>query len=206
MAVPRQINDGNWNLPNIETVDLSYPFSLRGDGISFEATLKVTQDKFTYIPRRIGDQLTIPDVQGGALRGFIVDQGDPKDIGNGLFEVRTVVASIPQNRIEPSSTTWTINLGIRDNNLVTATNSFPAEVHYEYGLSKFTPTTSAKVIQDGRFFYAIKDSATGYIAGLPEKGNYLADDSEVGIYKGKIYFRRSVFVIYPGTFLYQDNT
>lgn len=204
-SVPRQINDGDWRLGNVESVDISYPFAQKGDGVSFEATLKITQDKLAYRPLKLGDRITIPGVANNSLAGYLVDPGTPRDIGNGLLEYRPVYASIPQKRVEPSSTVWTILLAIRDGNPITATNTFPANVVYEYSLKPFAPHTSAKYIQVQDVFYLIKDSVTGYFGGLPKKGQYVSDDSEVGIYKGLIYYRRTPYVIYPGQFLYQDG-
>lgn len=203
MSLPRQINDGDWSLPNVEMVDLSYPFSLQGDGVSFEATLKVTQDKLAYRPAQIGDRITVPGVIGNSLLAYLIDQGDPKDIGNGLFEIRRVYASIPQSRTEPSSTVLTIPIGVQAGNLINITNTYAANVVYEYALQPFKVLTSLKAYQLGNITY-IQPASDGHTIGIPNKGPYLADDSEVGIYKGAIYYRRSIYAIIPKSSIFTE--
>jgi len=92
MSVPDQINDGDWRKPNFETVDIRYPFSERGDGESYEFTPTFTVDKKSYRRPTIGSELDLRDYN---LKGYLVNPGSPKDIGDGLFRVTQTYARVP---------------------------------------------------------------------------------------------------------------
>lgn len=198
MSIPSHINDGNWNLATISEVDLSYPFSDKGDVESWEASCLIMQSKLAYRTPRLADAITIPGVAGFALRGYLVDPGVPSDMGNGLFRFNNVYASIPATRSEPTTTVITVPIGIIDGTIATFTYTFSGYVLYEYALSPFDPLISLKVFQLGSVIYVIRGDKNQTI-GIPPAGPWLADDSEVGIYKGPIFFRRSVYAVIPKT-------
>lgn len=197
MSIPDQINDGNWRDPFISKVDISYPFSDQGDVISFEASCAILQDKVSYRTPNLGDQITIPGMNG-AFRGYLVDPGQPSDAGNGLFSFMRVYASIPATRREPTTTAITVPIGLLAGSLINFTYTFAGYVEYEYALQPFQPLIALKVFQIGNITYVIRGDDQSTI-GIPSAGPMLSDDSEVGIYKGSIYFRRSVYAEIPPT-------
>ena len=214
MSVPDQINDGDWRKPNFETVDIRYPFSERGDGESYEFTPTFTVDKKSYRRPTIGSELDLRDYN---LKGYLVNSGSPKDIGDGLFRVTQTYASVPMNRRE--GTTVSISIpwftyrreGPKDDSgrrtgpiifkLETMTRTFSGFNEFEYSLKELKPLTAyaAFMIRGWLYTFPGGDSREGTGGSPFGKARRLAQDSEVGIYKGNIFYRKSTYARIPAS-------
>ena len=202
MSVPDQINDGDWRKPNFETVDIRYPFSERGDGESYEFTPTFTVDKKSYRRPTIGSELDLRDYN---LKGYLVNLGSPKDIGDGLFRVTQTYASVPMNREEDTTIALTIPVlyrsatdGVTTVTLESFSRTFSGYNQFEYSLNKFDPEIAFSMFVIGRRLFIYGGKKPGEYS-LPSGGPYLSQDSEVGIYKGRIYYRKSTYARIPSS-------
>jgi hypothetical protein len=172
---PWRVDDGNHDILLETGRDLRFPFTERGDGDSFEYIIKYKQDKVAF--RKL-PLMTAMDFPLG--KAYFVNQGDPTDDGFGQYEFTRTFASLPNTRTEGETVAWTLSivtivgpLSTQDNFAAVAT----ADVVYEYFLNVKPDTIRAQ-----RFYIS------GY---LPER--LLIQDSEVSIYKGKIFQRKSYY-------------
>ena len=198
MSVPEQIDDGNWGETHYETVDINYPFSGRGDDVSIEFTATFTIDKRKYNRRAVGTEI---EMRRYDLRGYLVDPGSPRDIGNGLFKISRTYASVPNTREEKTSISLTIpilfNQPLPDvPRIESFTRTFSGYTKFEYSLTEFEPLFAFDMFILQERVYKFGSDAR-YGRTIPEPGPYLAQDSEVGIYKSIIFYRKSTYAIIP---------
>lgn len=196
MSVPSQISDGNWNSLQYETINLSYPFADKGDGESVEAELTYTQDKSAYSTPNLGNSITIPGIN---QRAYLINPGTPTDIGSNLYKFTRTYATLPVKRTEGSTVALTVpligkNVGDTRFSVESFTITYAADIVYEYFTKMPKPLIALNIFSLFGVIYVIKGSE-GNVVGLPPGGPYLAENSEVGVYKGKIYYRRSIYAI-----------
>jgi hypothetical protein len=186
---PSQVSDGNWSSLIEESRDMSFPFSDKGDFDTFEMTLKYKQAKEAYkkLPSLSTKQFPL-----GLT--YLVQQGSPSDIGNGLWEFSRTFSMLPASRYEGATIAFPLKF-IQTAGVLSFLASFSivtsGEYHYEYFLTK-PPTIIAP-----RFYVGVVVIPTGFgtfgiASGLP--ATLIAQDSEVGIYKGGIYYRKTPYI------------
>lgn len=213
MSIPSVINDGNWNtIAGGEMAgDYQFPFAGRGEtNPAFKAVLKYRQDKSAYLPRPIMSTF----LQFTLGRGYLTKLGNPRDVGCGVFEYEDTFSSLPETRYEPGSFPYTrqwwkaiadvdvdpskyfytVNYDVEEQ-----TFTVKARVVYEYFLnSEPAPLIKPRVF----LLFGILNSIGGTPPETDPSGNtfIVAEDSQVTIYEGRIYERRTIQVqIYTET-------
>lgn len=199
MPVPRYIDDGNFAkaMPN-GAPDFSLPFSNVGDNTSFEMRQLYRQDARYYRPIPI--MTTVRTQLGNA---YLVAESPTRGIGNGLLEFYRTFASVPITRNwEGTSINYPIQF--------VQTNAGDDDNPPTYALGEINITLSAQVVWEYFLFkppiiYAPKAEVLfqtflykfgGY--GLPRINNVVpAQDSTVDLYKGLIYYRKTLYVAVP---------
>lgn len=199
MAVPSTINDGNFNLREPYSIEYDFPFAEKGDNVSFVADVKFIMDKPAYRPLASMSQMNFANLGVG----YLVNPGKPRDIGNGLYEFTERYFSLPVNRYEYGSFTYTLqsyasvsSTGVNPDkyfydvswDLEENTFTVPAQFRFEYFLNQKPPPLlkSRLFMQFGRLYS---------INGTPANGSLIvADDSQVSIYGAYIYERKTPFV------------
>lgn len=195
---PWRVNDGNWVNPLVVKDGYRFPFSDRGDTGSFEYVQVEHFDK-SLLPRRA----SMTAIRTGYGTAYLTEVGDLEDQGDGIFEQQCVFSSVPNTRVEGASLNYTLQLKratIGD----AQEHGFLYPVNFE--LAELTFTVSAEIQYEYFAFIrpqpllkprlALVFEAMYSIGGLPPSaGRVAAEDSEVTLYKGKIYCRRTPFVI-----------
>ena len=197
MSVPKYLNDGNYRLTQqVGCDEISLPFSDVGDHSSVEIkrTYRVAQG--SYIPALPMSRISI--ASGFA---YLVNESEASNIGLGILEFTRTYASIPITRNWENTTIayskqyvstsasydWTTPPPAPE--ITEITYSTPGRVFYEFSLTPFDPLIAPRVA----VLFGSVVAFGGW--GLLQEGQfYPAEDSEVGIYKGKIYYRRTVAV------------
>lgn len=184
--VPIRVDDGDYSKVLETAGDISFPFSVRGDGESFEIPVKCNVDKRSFRREAIGTRRNFP--QGYA---YLVEHGNCADDGNGCYDYTKTYASVPKRRVEGETVTWNLRLvntvgsaGIESNLSAIAT----ADVVYEY----FNNSKPDPIIAP-RFYY---------IGNFMELKQVVVQDSEVGLYKGKIYYRKTYYANTAGIIVF----
>lgn len=197
MAIPRQINDGNWNIPAIQGIEYSFPFSDKGDGSTFKAQCLKYADKNSY--RALAPMSTMQFPYG---LGYLTKLGETRDIGSGIYEFTDEYSSLPINRTEFGNFAFTsqwfkgaTESGVDPNkyfyevsfDLEEQTFTVPCQYLYEYFLfQQPQPILKQRAyLLFGQMFE---------IQGGTFNGLICAEDSQIKIYGGKIYERRTPFV------------
>jgi hypothetical protein len=194
-----QVTDGSYRIAAQTGADeYTLPFSDVGDQISFEVKriYRVDYNKFV----RSKPMSQINSVYGKA---YLVEEGPANPIGNGLLEFPRIYASVPQRRVEGSSYVYSVQF------LSTNVSYDPETPTPEPSVTEFPVTLSARIVYEyfiGRpapliaprvaVIYGTVITFGGW-GTLLYNQEYLAEDSEVSIYKGNIYQRRSIYIRYP---------
>lgn len=199
MAVPNFIDDGNWSLlQRSEGGDIEFPFSEVGDNETWKQNLHYKIHRSAYRPRK-----SMTKVQGDLGFGYLTKLGDLSDCGCGLVEWKDRICSLPSSRIEPGTFSYTLQWW----RVTAETNVDPSKYFYDtnFDIEEQTFTVSADVQYE--YFLNIQPPPLikprvfllfGFlqtIGGTPILGNRLvAEDSQVSIYEGRIFERRTVYV------------
>lgn len=195
--IPKFIDDGSFTSAVQDGPDRwRYPFFDRGDQASFECLR-------SFVIRE--DQYSAPALMIGFITrlglAYLVEEGETQDVEGGLVRVQRTLASVPQTRDEPATYVQTIQHARTVdsvNEIVETTATVSATVRYEYGLNPFRPLIAPKVsLVFGEFVY--RGGLTG--TNKPRDTDPL-EDSEVGIYKGRIYYRRTIYLNIFDQFFY----
>lgn len=199
MPVPNFINDGDWNqLIRSEGGDFEFPFSDRGDNVTFKQRIHYKMDRGAYRPRQ---PMTILRSELGLC--YLTKLGNPRDCGCNLIEWEDQFCSLPVTRIEPGTFAYTYQWWRG----ATEENVDPSKYFYKvnYDIEEQTFTVKA----DFKFEYFLNVAPQPLIksrvflrfgvllsiGGTPILGNQLvAEDSCVSIYEGRIFERRTPFV------------
>ena len=195
MSVPKYFNDGDYSKPQqVGPGMISYPFFNFQDAKSFE--MKLTY-RIAAVSYKIGKPMTRVKLSQGYA--YLVEEEPPSHVGNGIYEYTQTYASVPIERYEATTITHSrqeVILG----GLVETQEVVPALVKYEYSLKPLKQIDAPKAIlvsstniSGGDAFESVWLTWGGF--GTFTGGKlYLAEDTEVGIYKAGIFFRRSVII------------
>lgn len=200
MSVPSYINDGNYNVEQqVGCDEWIRPFSSVGDQRSFEVhrTYRVAEPKY----KAMRPMTRIKTREGFA---FMVEESEASNIGLGILEFKRVFASVPQPRTEGTtiahtlqylstsvSYDWSNPPPLPEITEVTFTTS--AIVQYEYFMNRPEPLIAPRVaVLFGSVVYF------GDWGNLQVGRYYPSEDSEIGLYKGTIHYRRTINVKFTG--------
>ena len=202
MAVPNQINDGDWNLlQRSEGGDFEFPFSDRGDFQTFQQRLHYKIDRNAYMARGHRQPMSVIRTELGIA--YLTKLGKPRDCGCNLVEWEDEISSLPATRIEPGTFAYTYQWW----RAATSSNVNPAKYFYDvnFDIEEQTFTVLAhfkyeyflnaepQPLIKPRVF--LRFGILQSIGGTPILGNELvAEDSQVSIYACRIYERRTAFV------------
>lgn len=203
--VPNVIDDGgvsgNWNVLDSYDYAPSFPFSDKGDNQSFTIAQRYKIDKNAYRPRATMSATQFP--QGLA---YLTKLGTPRDTGCGIYDVEDIFSSVPVTRteygsycyqqqwydtvantdVDPSKYFYNVTYDIAEQSFTVS-----GEYLYEYFINT-APVTLRKprvYFIFGRLYY---DAA----GGKPYTGTkIIADDSAVTIYAGRIFERKTPYVL-----------
>ncbi len=199
MSVPHVINDGNWNtLTPMSGDSIEFPFSDKGDNVTFKATIPYRQDKDAYRPRA-----TMSVLRHALGTCYLTKLGTPRDIGNNIYEFEDEFSSVPIKRIEQGSLPYvrqwaTENITESGSSLQIDEVPFTlsAEFEFEYFRDKQPePLIRPRVINIVGRPYAIGGFGLQFsLVGAPGNNRVVAEDSEVKIYEGRIYERRTPYI------------
>lgn len=202
MTVPAIVNDGNFSqiLQN-GSPETTFPFFNLGDDKTFIARVRMRVRAGSFVMPKLMSQRFLANL--GQCYLVDVEDGTPVD-NTDLIEYVFVYAAVPQTRTEYGSATYTYQAvlnGVTTN--FKYTDVFPASIVFEY--SVFTPLPP---LFRGRLLTSATDTGAVTIqAGrwVPSntQGLLLAENSTSGIWLGKIYFRRSVYVSTPPVGVFQ---
>ena len=195
MAVPKTVTDGNYNVPQqVGAGEWSTPFSSSGgiilpynepgDQRTAELKLKYRVDQYYYERTKAGSRIKTP-------KGYmwLVNESDTSDVGNGILEYTLTYSSLPCARVEFSTVNYARQELTTDGDIVTIPETVPSQIRYEYALQPFDVINAPRIekIADSYFTYG---GWGNFVAG----NWYLAEDTEVGLYKGPIYFRKGIYI------------
>jgi len=88
--------------------------------------------------------------------------------------------------------------GVTTVTLESFSRTFSGYNQFEYSLNKFDPEIAFSMFVIGRRLFIYGGKKPGEYS-LPSGGPYLSQDSEVGIYKGRIYYRKSTYARIPSS-------
>jgi hypothetical protein len=203
MAVPAIVNDGNFSIaqPN-GAAQPEFPFYSFGDDSTFiqRVNMRVLQSKFIRPPIMQQTFFT------GLGKGYLVDIENPQVIAGDLVEYPFVYASLPKQRKEYGSATFTYQARLPGGTtLLSYTDTFPSTIIYDYSvLAPLPPLFRGKVLTSTTDTGAVTIQAGKWVPANT-KGLLLAENSTSGIWLGQIFFRRSVYVSVPPIGLVQLN-
>lgn len=184
MPARNTVTDGNYRVEKqVGASAVTFPFFDKNDAQSFEISMTYRIDAASYRPdkpmRKINTQYGI---------AYLVDQSESTDAGNGVLQYTKTFASVPKSRLEATTITHS-RQEIIGGRIIETQETVPAVVVYDYSLKPLAQRDAPRIIEvDG--VYLTYGNFGNFVAGKL----YLAEDSEVGIYKGKIYFRRGVLI------------
>lgn len=183
MSVPKYYSDGDYSIPQQHgQMEVEFPFNDKNDPDSFEATITYRVDKNNLPRPRMMDSLRV--AQYGI--GYLVAQSKASSVGNGILEYTRTYASIPNTRTEYITYTHS-RQEIIDGFFIETQEVVPAAVIYEYSLRPLKLIPAPKVIfVDG--IPLVRGGFGTFVAGK----TYLAEDTEIGFYKAKIWQRKSI--------------
>lgn len=199
MAVPRIINDGNFNLERqVGCDEWRTPFSDKGDNRTFEVDKKYRIDQTRY--QRLKEMTKIRTVKGDA---YLVNEGEAVGVGSGLVEYVRTFSSVPLRRLEGSTIVYAIQFlstqavyNFEDAPAAPEVTELPltltAQVVWEYFLSYPELIRAPKVAVVNGSIFTFGGWGTFYYGQT-----ILADDTEIGIYKAGIFYRKSIQVQWP---------
>lgn len=199
MAQPAYINDGNFTRAEQNGPDeWRTPFSDRGDFLTFEVMKRYRVDQAYYKRGR-----SMEKIRTNKGYAYLVEEGEAVESGPGLLDFVRVYSALPNKRIEGTSIIYSVQfvstqltyewLEPPDTPTISELPiTMSAEVEYEYFLTKPKPLIAPRVTAAFGRLIIIGGWGT-FTAG----DRVLAEDSEVDIYKGGIYVRRSVYIRYP---------
>lgn len=185
MSAPFRVDDGNFKIPLLVKDGYRFPFSDKGDAASFEWVAKYSFDK--SVTPRYRSMQALNKAYGTC---YLVAIGDLDDRGEGLFEQELVYASLPVSRQEATGLAYTQQIvgtlsGSPVINEVTYNTS--AYVLYEYFIGRPAPLRRAQ-------FLFLSGNLVSIGGKPPVQGITAAQDSEISLYKGQIYQRRTMYV------------
>lgn len=199
MSVPTQINDGDWTQRTPQSIEYDFPFSEVGDNQTFKARATYRMDKTAYRPLA---SMSIANLPNFGI-AYLTKLGETKDIGCGLYEFVDEFSSVPVTRIEYGSFTFTSQWW----EATTASNVDPDKYFYDVTIDIEEQTFTIPAYYKYEYFLNVAPDPLlksrifllfgkpFFIGSLPAYGrDIIADDSQVKIYAGKIFERKTPFV------------
>ena len=186
MSNPIYFSDGDYSVEEEQGVgEWSTPFADKGDITSFELKLKYRIAEEYYKPT-----VSMQKVKTRRGYAYLVEQSEASHIGNGILEYTKTFISIPVPRKEYGQINYTAQR-ILGGELYEFTDTRLCEYLYEYGTLPFEPYIAPKVwIVDN---VALTKGGFGeFTPGM----RYVAEDSDCGIYKGGIFYRKTPFIVW----------
>lgn len=191
MSSPSYYDDGSFvqTLQN-GPVRYAFPFVDKGDPATFTAVITKRQDARYVLP----PQLMFSYVFNPG-KAYLVGRSETRDVGNGILEWDDTYSSLPSNRSEYGSISYTQqrltqNTLTAERNIQEFTSTKDARYFYEYSLNTPKPRILAPLlVLFGNVIYPFGGWGT-YSDGQ----EILAQDTTSEIYMGKIYVRKSIFV------------
>ena len=188
---PRQVNDGNWKLESQLGCDVvSHPFSNRGDHKTAEIKRKMQVDH-----RYLKSMSPMSQINTTYGKMYLVEQGDTSQVANGIVEFTRTFSTVPAPRLEYGQIGYT-RQEIVGSTIAEFTETVPCRVVWEYSLSPLKQLLAPRVVSIAGTFKTFGDWGT-FTVGQ----QYLAEDSENGIYKSKIYYRKSIYITWKSLIL-----
>lgn len=195
MSSPAYYDDGDFSIAQ-ETgpIRYSFPFMAKGDAQTFIASVTYRQAA-AYFSR----PLLMARFGFNLGTAYLVDFSEPRDVGGGIVEWDGTFASIPANRNEYGSITYTQQT-IGSVRLSTPpayeinefTSTRDARIFYEYSLNAPLPRKLAPLLIQ----FQNQIVGLGGWGYFNEGQEILAQDTQSEIYMAKIYQRKSVIVRY----------
>lgn len=197
MKIPRYFNDGDYKkTQQVGCDEISMPFSDVGDHGSYEITRTYRVAQGSYRPEQAMARIVI-----SSGLAYLVNESEARNIGNGILEFTRTYATIPVTRNWESTTIaytrqypstsasydWTTAPPTPEITEVTVPMS--ARLIYEYSLTRFEPIIAPRV----EVIFGSVVSFGGW-GTLVEGQYYAAEDSKTDVYKGRIYYRRTIAI------------
>lgn len=189
MAAVKYYDDGDWTIPRQHGPALwRFPFSNKGDNVSFEYLVTYRIDAASYSPLQAMTKIRTP--KGDA---YLVEEGATRYIGNGILEWTRIFASVPVTRLEGTTIVfaWQFNKTVPPS-IAEVTRPMNGKLKSEYSLIEL-PQISAPSV-------AIVFDTTYYFGGfgfLRPGMTIAAQNSASRIYKGLIYVRETILITLP---------
>ncbi len=190
-AAPAWINDGSFLVAKQNgATEYGFPFADQGDVQSFVASQKWRIDAryFKALPAMSKMPPQVPNLG----ISYLVSAENPVYIGNGLVEWTREYASVPVTRTVPTPNVVHQFQYLVVSSIGTIGKVTPTETTWEYSLTRLEPLTAGFIYSGGNVIYELQQWAN-----RPAGSRVLHEDSECGLYRGRIFFRKSVYVIQP---------
>ncbi len=190
-AAPAWVDDGSFIVAKQNgATEMSFPFADEGDTTSFVATQRWRIDARYFKP--LASMSKMPPMVPNFGIAYLVAPENPVYVGNGLVEWQRIYASVPVTRTVPKQSVVHTFQYLIGNSILNATKVSPTRYKWEYSLTEFTPLTMGIIFAHGASAYNIQQWANRPVGSL-----ILHEDSECGIYRGQIFYRKSVYVTQP---------
>lgn len=188
MSNPIYFSDGDYTRElEIGTGEWVTPFSNVGDQKSFEyiATYRIAEPHY----KRAKSLQKVKLREGYA---YMVDESPTSHIGNGIVEYKRTYASIPETRYEYSSISYSRQEAFFDGTdprIVTITETVPCVILYEYSITPLPVIEAPRIELIDNVFFTFGGWGKFVVGQL-----YLAQDTEISIYKGGMNCRKSILI------------
>ena len=130
---------------------------------------------------------------------YLVDESEAAHVGNGLVEFTRTYAGLPNSRREGTTIAYsfqTLSLSAfadGEAEIAEVTVTLGADVLYEYFLQKPKAYQAPRIaLVNGKVIYY-----GNWKPSYPSGTEIVAQDSEVGIHKGGIYYRKTIIITWP---------
>lgn len=199
MPVPRIVDDGSKAVAyQVGASEKVLPFFDRGDPVSWEfrRKMRVQQDKY-----KRGVLMQQFNTEFGAA--YLVEEGPASPIGLGLLEYEQTLASKPEKRTEYSTIVYSFAFSSQQLSydwqeppesptLIENPWTVPCDVDYEYFLQRPPQITAPRLL----IVFGSIIKVAGWGTFVPGQ-RIAAEDSEITIYKGGIYQRKTPYIYWP---------
>jgi len=194
--VPLHVTDGDYSIPEqVRDWEFEYPFFNEGDDQSYVARRLMRCLSPDYSNSKSMERRSFPN-RGYA---YLVDIGKANNVDgqSQILEWEETWASIPKTRLTFQTTSYTEQyLKVEGGPIYTvieSTKSTTGEVFWEYGLGPFEQLLAPRLVEVGGVIYP-----QGGWRALQPGSLALAEDSDNGLYMGRIYYRKTIRVRIAG--------
>lgn len=195
--MPRtHVTDGNYRVAMpVGMPIISFPFTERRDNRTFEYEIKYRILASFYRGMQPMTRQKFP--QGYAYLTF---EGNQQDVGGGIMEFTRIFSALPLPGFELTTIIHS-RQEIIDNRLIETQDTVPGFVKWEYSLRPIPQIDAPRAVEIAEGVFQTKG---GFGTFTPGK-QYLAEDTEIGIWKGSIFYRKSVSIVWRA-FRLRSNT